>query len=116
MIMIHSSHQALLGQFLSSKTNTRTDEYGGSLENRMRYPFEEIHAIRESVGEKMLFLKCVSAYVKRLLADPKMSHNALTEKLQKLYPLSTYVIGDCTAKGGTIKRANMEALNVAISI
>ena len=86
MIMIHSSHQALLGQFLSSKTNTRTDEYGGSLENRMRYPFEEIRAIRESVGEKMLFLKCVSADVKRLLADPEMIHNALAGQDEKTRP------------------------------
>ena len=56
MIIIHSAHKALLEQFLSSKTNTRTDEYGGSLEYRMRYPLEVIRAIRESVGEKMLFL------------------------------------------------------------
>lgn len=60
MIMIHSAHQALLGQFLSSKTNTRTDEYGGSLENRMRYPLEVIRAIREGVGENVILEMRVS--------------------------------------------------------
>ena len=52
----------------------------------MRYPFEEIRAIRESVGEKMLFLKCVSADVKRLLADPEMIHNALAGQDEKTRP------------------------------
>ena len=52
----------------------------------MRYPFEEIRAIRESVGEKMLFLKCVSADVKRLLADPEMIHNALAGQDERTCP------------------------------
>lgn len=50
MVMIHSAHNNLLGQFLSPSSNIRTDEYGGSLENRMRYPLEVIKAIREAVG------------------------------------------------------------------
>ncbi|MDO4500889.1 MAG: FAD-dependent oxidoreductase [Erysipelotrichaceae bacterium] len=60
MVMIHSAHQALLGQFLSPLTNTRTDEYGGSLENRMRYPLEVIKAIREGVGENVVIEMRVS--------------------------------------------------------
>lgn len=50
MIMIHSAHNNLLGQFLSPSSNIRTDEYGGSLENRMRFPLEVIKAIRDAVG------------------------------------------------------------------
>lgn len=49
-IFIHSGHNNLLGQFLSPASNIRTDEYGGSLENRMRFPLEIIRAIREAVG------------------------------------------------------------------
>ena len=49
-IFIHSGHNNLLGQFLSPASNIRTDEYGGSLENRMRFPLEVIKAIREAVG------------------------------------------------------------------
>jgi 2,4-dienoyl-CoA reductase-like NADH-dependent reductase (Old Yellow Enzyme family) len=45
-IEIHSAHGYLLHQFLSPITNQRTDQYGGSLENRMRFPLELFDAIR----------------------------------------------------------------------
>lgn len=54
MVLVHMAHQNLLGQFLSPATNKRTDEYGGSLENRMRYPLEVLHAVREAVGNNVL--------------------------------------------------------------
>ena len=40
----------LLPQFMTPNTNRRTDEYGGSLENRLRFPLEVIDCIRENVG------------------------------------------------------------------
>ena len=40
----------LISEFLSPLTNQRTDEYGGSMENRMRFGMEIVHAARESVG------------------------------------------------------------------
>ncbi|MBS1825040.1 MAG: NADH:flavin oxidoreductase/NADH oxidase [Acidobacteria bacterium] len=45
-IQIHSAHGYLLHQFLSPLSNARTDEYGGSLENRMRFPLEVFEAVR----------------------------------------------------------------------
>lgn len=47
---LQASHSSLIRQFLSPVTNKREDEYGGSLENRMRYVLEIIEAIREAVG------------------------------------------------------------------
>lgn len=47
----HSAHGYLITQFLSSGINDRTDEYGGSLENRARFLREIITAIRKSVGK-----------------------------------------------------------------
>jgi 2,4-dienoyl-CoA reductase-like NADH-dependent reductase (Old Yellow Enzyme family) len=46
-IELHSAHGYLLHQFLSPISNKRTDQYGGSLQNRMRYPLEVFDAIRE---------------------------------------------------------------------
>jgi 2,4-dienoyl-CoA reductase-like NADH-dependent reductase (Old Yellow Enzyme family) len=43
---VHAAHGYLLHQFLSPLANQRTDEYGGSLENRMRFPLEVFDAIR----------------------------------------------------------------------
>ncbi len=44
----------LINQFLSLKTNIRDDEYGGSLENRLRYPLELIKLVKERVGNDIL--------------------------------------------------------------
>ena len=43
---LHCAHGYLLSSFISPLTNKRTDEYGGSLENRLRYPLEVFNAIR----------------------------------------------------------------------
>jgi len=50
MITLHGGHGWLLHQFMSPITNTRTDEWGGSFEKRMRFPLAVIRAIREAVG------------------------------------------------------------------
>ncbi len=47
---LHFAHGWLAAQFLSPKYNTRTDEFGGSIENRMRFPMMIIERIREKVG------------------------------------------------------------------
>jgi 2-enoate reductase len=50
-IEVHSHEGYLLDQFITAFYNRRTDEYGGSFENRMRMPIEILHTIREVVGE-----------------------------------------------------------------
>ena len=49
-VELHGAHGYLLGQFLSPKTNKRTDEYGGPLGNRARFAVEVVQAVREQVG------------------------------------------------------------------
>ncbi|MBR2811937.1 MAG: FAD-dependent oxidoreductase [Solobacterium sp.] len=50
MLMVHGGHGWLINQFLSPLFNHRTDEYGGSLENRCRFAIEVLKAVREAVG------------------------------------------------------------------
>ncbi|MCW2286628.1 2,4-dienoyl-CoA reductase-like NADH-dependent reductase (Old Yellow Enzyme family) [Rhodoblastus acidophilus] len=47
-IQVHGAHGYLLHQFLSPLSNTRDDDYGGSLENRMRFPLDVFDAVREN--------------------------------------------------------------------
>ena len=61
IVMVHCAHNNLLAQFLSPASNHRTDEYGGSLENRMRFPLEVLRAVREAVGENVVVECRVSA-------------------------------------------------------
>jgi mycofactocin system FadH/OYE family oxidoreductase 2 len=53
-IEIHACHGYLLGEFLSPLTNTRTDEYGGSLDNRMRLLLECIECVRDAVSQDIV--------------------------------------------------------------
>ena len=51
MVELHGGTGYLLAQFISPRTNKRNDAYGGSLENRMRFPLETSNRVREEVGD-----------------------------------------------------------------
>jgi 2,4-dienoyl-CoA reductase-like NADH-dependent reductase (Old Yellow Enzyme family) len=53
-VELHGATGYLLVQFISPRTNKRTDEYGGSLENRVRFPLEVVASVRERVGKDFL--------------------------------------------------------------
>ncbi len=50
-VEISCAHNHLIDQFWSPRSNRRTDEYGGSLENRMRFSFEVLEEVRRQVGD-----------------------------------------------------------------
>jgi len=56
-VEIHGAHGFLLNQFFSSLTNQRRDKYGGSLENRMRFPLEVVQRVKEKVGGRLLLYR-----------------------------------------------------------
>lgn len=55
-IEIMGSEGYLINQFIMTHTNKRTDEWGGSFENRIRFPIEILKACREQVGEKFIII------------------------------------------------------------
>ncbi len=61
-VEIHAAHGYMLSQFYSPYTNKRTDDYGGSLENRTRIHNEIIRQVRKSVGEDYIIAIRFGAY------------------------------------------------------
>jgi 2,4-dienoyl-CoA reductase-like NADH-dependent reductase (Old Yellow Enzyme family) len=59
-IEIHFGHGYAISQFISPRTNRRTDEYGGSLHNRMRFGLEVLAAVRAAVGDEFPLLGKIS--------------------------------------------------------
>jgi 2,4-dienoyl-CoA reductase-like NADH-dependent reductase (Old Yellow Enzyme family) len=72
VMMIHGAHGYIVGQFFSPFTNKRTDRYGGSFENRMRFPLEVAAKVRSVVGDKVPI-----AY--RMSADEKLEGGVTVE-------------------------------------
>jgi 2,4-dienoyl-CoA reductase-like NADH-dependent reductase (Old Yellow Enzyme family) len=56
-IEVHGAHGFLLNQFSSPLTNHRCDEYGGSLENRLRLPLEVVREVKKKLGNKLLLYR-----------------------------------------------------------
>lgn len=56
-VQLHGAHGYLLHQFLSPLSNHRTDEYGGSLENRMRFPLEVFDGVRAAVPNRPVSMR-----------------------------------------------------------
>jgi len=84
LIELHAAHGYLLSAFLSPLANQRTDEYGGSLQNRMRYPLEVFEAIRAVWPQgKPLGVRCNGTdwHEQGLTADDAVAFaNALKER------------------------------------
>lgn len=59
---LHCAHGYLLSSFISPLSNHRTDEYGGSLENRLRYPLEVFHAVRDVWPQELPMSVRISAH------------------------------------------------------
>jgi 2,4-dienoyl-CoA reductase-like NADH-dependent reductase (Old Yellow Enzyme family) len=60
-VEIHMAHGYLLHEFLSPLANPRTDEYGGPLEKRMRFPLEVVRAVREAWPDRLPLFVRISA-------------------------------------------------------
>lgn len=57
MVEVHAANAYLLNQFLATGTNQRTDQYGGSLENRARFPLQVVDAVAEVFGPERVGIR-----------------------------------------------------------
>jgi 2,4-dienoyl-CoA reductase-like NADH-dependent reductase (Old Yellow Enzyme family)/thioredoxin reductase len=79
-VELHFGHGYLPQQFLSPVANIRKDEYGGSLENRMRFSLELIDSVRNAVGED--FVVGI-----RSSADELIPHGLTLENMKEIIPI-----------------------------
>jgi 2,4-dienoyl-CoA reductase-like NADH-dependent reductase (Old Yellow Enzyme family)/thioredoxin reductase len=75
-VMIHAGHGWLLNQFLSARTNSRTDEHGGSLEKRAQFPIQVIRCVREAM-EKDFIIEV------RVSGDERVSNGMEVEEVAR---------------------------------
>ena len=97
-VEVHMGHGYLLSQFLSPAINKRKDEYGGSLENRMRISLEIIQAIREEVGEGFPILCKIN------LEDDFRDGFTLTDCIKAVQMLDAHGVDAVMLSGGFTSR------------
>jgi dimethylamine/trimethylamine dehydrogenase len=114
IVYVYATHGYLLSHFLSSRTNTRTDEYGGSLENRVRLVRELIEETKDAVGDSCAVAVRFSADEGgEADGDPIIGeHRDMLEMLAELPDLWDININDYSREMGVsrfIKEASLEA-------
>lgn len=114
IVYVYATHHYLLSHFLSAKTNTRTDEYGGSLENRVRLVRELIEETRDAVGDRCAVAVRFSADDEGGKdGDPVINeHRDMLEMLAELPDLWDINIQDYSREMGAsrfIKEGSLEA-------
>ncbi|KAF5364705.1 hypothetical protein D9758_005564 [Tetrapyrgos nigripes] len=94
-VEVHLANGYLLDQFLQDTSNQRTDEYGGSVENRTRFPLEVVEEVVRALGgaeEKVgIRLSPWSAFQDMRMKDPKPTFAFLTRKLKESFPNLAYL-------------------------
>ncbi|WP_102957933.1 alkene reductase [Mangrovicella endophytica] len=93
-VEVHSANGYLLDQFLRDGTNLRTDRYGGSIENRMRFPLEVLDAViatwdKEHVGIRISPVTVMGGSSE---SDQQRLFNAYVEEIAKRQPIYLHVI------------------------
>jgi len=99
VIEIHGAHGYLISSFLSPISNRRTDEYGGSFENRIRLLVDVVKAVREVIPEGMPLLVRVSSTVRLAKLLPGLGVDLLdvssggNNEKQAVTPFNNYQVG-----------------------
>ncbi|KAI0744235.1 NADH:flavin oxidoreductase/NADH oxidase [Daedaleopsis nitida] len=92
-VEIHGANGYLIDQFLQDVSNKRTDEYGGSIENRARFALEVVDAVAAAVGESKTAIRLSpwSHYQDMRMDDPVPTITYLVEKLKEKHPKLSYI-------------------------
>ncbi|KAH9074798.1 hypothetical protein EDB83DRAFT_2515656 [Lactarius deliciosus] len=92
-VEVHAANGYLLDQFLQTMSNERTDEYGGSVDNRVRFPLEAINAIVRTIGAERTAVRISpwSKFQDMGMKDPLPTFTALIERIRDAHPGFAYI-------------------------
>ncbi|KAJ7132263.1 NADH:flavin oxidoreductase/NADH oxidase [Mycena epipterygia] len=92
-VEIHAANGFLLDQFLHDRSNIRTDAYGGSAENRTRFPLEIVDAVVQAIGPKKTAFRVSpwGTFLDMQFDDPKPTYAHLFTQLRERHPDLAYV-------------------------
>jgi len=102
VVEIHGAHGYLLHSFMSPISNKRTDEYGGSLENRIRFPIEVATAVRKAIPESTPVFFRISS-TDWVEDEPSWDIQQSVELAKRLKEVGVDVV-DCSSAGLTPKQ------------
>ena len=117
-----SANGYLLDQFLQSVSNNRTDEYGGSIENRARFPLEAARAVTDAVGADRVGIR-LSPYSSfqgmkmKTTQEIKDTFSYFVEQLRQRHPEMAYVhaVESRSAGNATVDVDDAETLDFLVS-
>jgi len=92
-VEIHDANGYLLDQFLQTVSNNRTDEYGGSVENRSRFPLMVVKAVTEAVGEDRVGIRFspFGTFQGMGMQDPVPTFSYIIRELADRFPRLGYI-------------------------
>ncbi|CAL1711075.1 unnamed protein product [Somion occarium] len=92
-VEIHGANGYLIDQFLQDVSNNRTDEYGGSIENRARFALEVVDAVVKAVGQKKVGIRLSpwGTFGDMRMKDPIPTFKYLVSHIKELYPDFAYI-------------------------
>ncbi|KAJ7639472.1 hypothetical protein FB45DRAFT_905697 [Roridomyces roridus] len=92
-VEIHGANGFLLDQFLHDRSNVRTDSYGGSIENRVRFPLEVVQAVVNAVGETKTGFRISpwGTFLDMHFDEPKPTYAHLVTELRDRFPDLAYL-------------------------
>jgi N-ethylmaleimide reductase len=104
-IELHGANGYLLEQFLSSNVNQRTDNYGGSIENRARFVLEVVEAISDAIGKEKTAIRLspFGSYNSIQHNDTETMFSYLAEELNKLGIVYLHITDQSTGSKPDVK-------------
>ncbi|OSD00683.1 FMN-linked oxidoreductase [Trametes coccinea BRFM310] len=92
-VEIHAAYGYLLEQFIHEGSNIRTDEYGGSIANRCKFPLEVVDAVSKAIGEQKVGIRITpwSDFQDMKMPDPIPTFTYLLARLSVDHPNLAYV-------------------------